>query len=269
MNLKIGFIGSGNMGTAMISGIVKSQLVSSTNVIVSDINEEKLKKIKEECKVQITSNNISLAKQCDVIVLSVKPHVYSVVIDEIKDVVNDNVIIISIAAGQTKESVREMFGRNLKVAKCMPNTPALVGEAMTAISVSENMSEEDIKTIQAVFNSFGKSEIVDESMMDAVTAVSGSSPAYVYMFIEALADGAVVEGMPREQAYKFASQAVLGAAKMVLETGQHPGQLKDQVCSPGGTTIAAVAKLEETGLRNSVLKAMNACIEKSVKMTQK
>ena len=150
----------------------------------------------------------------------------------------------------------------------MPNTPAMVQEAMSAITPNEHITEEENKMVVSLFESFGKAEIVPESLMDAVVGVSGSSPAYVYMFIEAMADAAVNDGMPRAQAYKFAAQSVLGAAKMVLETGKHPGELKDAVCSPAGTTIAAVAKLEEGSFRSTVIAAQNACSEKSRAMSK-
>lgn len=268
MNKTIGFIGSGNMGGAMIGGIINADLIAKENIYVSDINEASLAKVKENYGVNVTTDNAELAKACDIIVLAVKPFLYPVVIKGIKDVVKEDVIIVVIAAGQSSEAVRELFGRDIKIVKTMPNTPALVGEGMAAIAPAKNVTKEETEDIVAIFNSFGKSEIVPEHLMDAVTAVSGSSPAYVYMFIEAMADAAVVEGMPRAQAYKFAAQSVLGSAKMVLETGRHPGDLKDMVCSPGGTTIAAVAKLEETGLRNSVMQGMKACADKSRDMSK-
>lgn len=149
----------------------------------------------------------------------------------------------------------------------MPNTPVLVGEGMSALSFNEMVTEKDIKEVLNIFNIFGQTEVVNEKLMDVVTSISGSSPAYVYMFIEAMADAAVLDGMPRNQAYKFAAQAVLGSAKMVLETGIHPGELKDMVCSPGGTTIEAVATLEEKGLRTAIISAMKRCTQKSMEMS--
>lgn len=268
MNKKIGFIGSGNMGGAMIGGIINANLTAKENIYVSDINETSLAHMKENYGVNTTTDNAELAKVCDIIVLSVKPFLYPVVISQIKDVVKKDVIIVVIAAGQSSAAVAELFGKDIKIVKTMPNTPALVGEGMAAIAPAKNVTKEETAEIVAIFNSFGKSEIVPEHMMDAVTAVSGSSPAYVYMFIEAMADAAVVEGMPRAQAYTFAAQAVLGSAQMVLKTGKHPGELKDMVCSPGGTTIAAVAKLEEAGFRSAVMQGMKACADKSRDMSK-
>lgn len=268
MNKKIGFIGSGNMGGAMIGGIINANIVSKESIYVSDINEASLATMKASYGVNVTTSNSDLAKECDIIVLSVKPFLYPIVIKEIKDVVKKDVIIVVIAAGQSSDAVQELFGKEVKIVKTMPNTPALVGEGMAAISPAKNVTKEEAAEIVEIFNSFGKSEIVPEKLMDAVTAVSGSSPAYIYMMIEAMADAAVVEGMPRPQAYAFAAQAVYGSAKMVLETGKHPGELKDMVCSPGGTTIAAVAKLEETGFRSSIMQAMKACADKSKEMSK-
>ncbi len=161
-----------------------------------------------------------------------------------------------------------MFGKRIKIVRVMPNTPALVGEGMAAICPNDLVSKEETEEVISIFESFGKAEIVEEKLMDSVTAVSGSSPAYVYMFIEAMADAAVLEGMPRDKAYKFAAQAVLGSAKMVLETGMHPGALKDMVCSPGGTTIKAVATLEKHGFRNAIIEAMRDCAIKSKEMSK-
>jgi pyrroline-5-carboxylate reductase len=268
VNKVIGFIGSGNMGGAMIGGIIQSGLIDKTQIYVSDISEPALTRMKESYGVNITTDNTEVAKACDIIVLSVKPYLYPAVIVQIKDVVKEDVLIVVIAAGQSSAAVVKLFGRDIKVVKVMPNTPALVGEGMAAIAPTANVSKEETEEMMAIFNSFGKSEIVPEHLMDAVTAVSGSSPAYVYVFIEAMADAAVAEGMPRAQAYKFAAQSVLGSARMVLETGKHPGELKDMVCSPGGTTIAAVEMLEETGLRSSVMKAMKACADKSRAMSK-
>src|SRR5699024_8257442 len=161
------------------------------------------------------------------------------------------------------------FGKKVKVLRAMPNTPALVGEGMTALMPSKEITEEEFREVKVIFESFGKAEIIDENLIHAFTSISGSSPAYVFMFIEALADGGVLQGMPREKAYKFASQAVLGSAKMVLETGIHPGELKDMVCSPAGTTIEAVEALEETYFRHSIMSAVRKCSEKSQRMSEK
>lgn len=268
MNKVIGFIGCGNMGQAMMGGIVKAKIVSPENIMVADLNQKSLSEAAEKYGVKTTTDNNEVAKNSDILVLSVKPNLYPVVIKGIKEQVKQDVVIVTIAAGKSIESTEEAFGRKLKVVRVMPNTPALVGEGMAALCPNEVVTKEEIEEIVKIFNSFGESEIVSEKLMDVVTSVSGSSPAYVYMFIEAMADAAVLDGMPRSQAYKFAAQAVLGSAKMVLETGIHPGALKDMVCSPGGTTIEAVATLEEKGFRDAVISAMRSCTKKSKEMSK-
>ncbi|MGE6598874.1 pyrroline-5-carboxylate reductase [Bacillus proteolyticus] len=267
MDKKIGFIGCGNMGMAMIGGMINENIVSAEKIICSDVNVTNLKNASEKYGVTITSENNAVAKNADILILSIKPDLYLSVINEIKDQINGEVIIVTIAAGKSIMSTEDAFGRKLKIVRVMPNTPALVGEGMSALCPNELVTEKDLEDILNIFNSFGQTEIVNEKLMDVVTSVSGSSPAYVYMFIEAMADAAVLEGMPRDQAYKFAAQAVLGSAKMVLETGIHPGALKDMVCSPGGTTIEAVATLEEKGLRTAIISAMKRCTQKSVELS--
>jgi pyrroline-5-carboxylate reductase len=185
------------------------------------------------------------------------------VILEVKDEVKEGQIVVTIAPGKTLAWLGGLFGEDVKIVRCMPNTPALVGEGMTAATPNKNVSADELAAVLKILESFGKAEVISEHLMDAVVSVSGSSPAYVYMMIEAMADAAVADGMPRPQAYQFAAQAVLGSAKMVLETGKHPGELKDMVCSPGGTTIQAVRVLEKEGFRSSIMEAMKACTEKA------
>ena len=268
MSKIIGFIGAGNMGQTILGGIVKAGLVASENIIMSDLYEPSLEKAKGNYNIEITTDNKLVAKKSDILILAVKPNLYPIVINEIKDLVKDDVIIVTIAAGKSIESTEKSFGRELKVIRTMPNTPALVGEGMTAVCPNKLITDNDINEVSKLLNSFSKVEVVSESLIDAVTSVSGSSPAYVYMFIEAMADAAVLQGMPRDKAYKFAAQTVLGSAKMVLETGMHPGALKDMVCSPGGTTIEAVAELEAKGFRSAVISAMNKCYKKSQEMSK-
>lgn len=268
MEKVIGFIGSGNMGQAMIGGIIKSELVDSKNIIVSDLDQKKLDFIAGEYKTQVTTDSVELVKKSDIIFLAIKPNIYSIVLKQIKEYVTEGKIIISIAPGQTLESLEERLGKNIKIVRAMPNTPALVCEGMAAICKNSNVTAEELSFVKQLFESFGKAEEISEYLFDSVIGVSGSSPAYVFMFIEALADGAVIGGMPRDKAYKFAAQAVLGSAKMVLETGKHPGELKDMVCSPGGTTIEAVATLEKEGFRHAVIECVKDCMKKSAEMSK-
>lgn len=265
----IGFIGGGNMASAMISGIVSSDLVKATNVIASARTQTTLDRLSQRYGIITTLDNRTVAQKADILFLAVKPYLYETVIHEIKDLITDDKIIVAIAAGQSIAHMEELFQKEVKLVRTMPNTPAMVLEAMSALTPNKNLTSDEIDMIVSVFESFGKAEIIPESLMDAVVGVSGSSPAYVYMFIEAMADAAVADGMPRAQAYKFAAQSVLGSAKMVLETGKHPGELKDAVCSPGGTTIDAVTILEKEGLRNAVITAQKACSAKSKAMSEK
>lgn len=265
--MKIGFIGLGNMATAMIGGILGKGLAKAEDVIGSSITEATRNKIREKYAIKTISNNREVAYLADILFLAVKPNVLSDVIDEIRDVVGYECLVVSIAAGKDLKWLKETFNRpELKIVRCMPNTPALVMEGCTGICAGKEVSQEALARVVKLTEAFGRASVVPEHLMDAVVGVSGSAPAYVFLFIEAMADGAVAAGMTRKQAYEFAAQAVLGSAKMVLETGLHPGQLKDMVCSPGGTTIQAVKVLEEKGMRAAVMDAMEACIEKSRNM---
>lgn len=259
----IGFIGLGNMASAMIGGMLQKDMVTLGEIIGSCRTEETAKKIADRFGIETTTDNSTVAQAADILVLAVKPQFFPEVIAQIKDEVNADALIISIAAGKTMDYIETQFGRPLKLVRCMPNVPALVGEGITSVSRNERVSDEEMKQAMDLLSSMGKASEIPERLIDAVVGVSGSSPAYVFLFIEAMADGAVAAGMPRSQAYEFAAQAVLGSAKMVLETGKHPGELKDMVCSPGGTTIQAVKVLEEKGFRAAVMDAMEACIEKS------
>ena len=270
MEKKIGFIGCGNMGKAMIGGMLAANLVKKEQVMASCKRQESAERTARELGISVATDNRQVAEFAELLFLAVKPNMFAEVIPEIAARVKEDTVVISIAAGQSLAAVEELFGENpVRLVRAMPNTPALVGEAMSALCANDRVTEEELAEVKAIFESFGKAEVVSESLMDAVVGVSGSSPAYVYMFIEAMADAAVADGMPRAQAYTFAAQSVLGAAKMVLATGQHPGALKDAVCSPGGTTIEAVAKLEEAGLRQAVIAGQRACVRKSREMSEK
>ena len=260
--MKTGFIGCGNMASAIIGGILSSGISTPEDLVASDSSPAARERIVKELKISSASNR-ETAMQSDILFLSVKPQFYPDVISEIADCVRPETVIVTIAPGKTLAWLREQFGRDLKIVRTMPNTPAMVKEGMTGVCPNAQVTEEDLARVMAILESFGKAEVVPEHLLDVVTSVSGSSPAYVFVLIEAMADGAVADGMPRAQAYKFAAQAVLGSAKMVLETGRHPGELKDMVCSPGGTTMEAVRVLEEKGLRSAIIEAEKACVSKS------
>lgn len=262
--MTIGFIGCGNMAQAMIGGIIKKQLCTEQDIIASAKTEATLNKVQGQYGIRVTLSNKEVVEQSDVVVLAVKPLYYEDVISEIRSSATKEQIFISIAPGKSLRWLADQFGSSeYKIVRTMPNTPALVGEGITGVTPCDSMEEADLQKVLTILRSFGKAEVIAESLMDVVVSVSGSSPAYVFMFIEAMADAAVADGMPRAQAYTFAAQAVLGSAKMVLETGMHPGELKDMVCSPGGTTIEAVRVLEEKGMRSSVIEAMKACTKKA------
>ncbi len=265
---RIGFIGCGNMGFAMIGGILKSGVSTALQITASAGTKETLDRVSRSYGIRTTLSNAEVIKNSDIVFLAVKPNLYETVIKEIRNDTDDGKIIVAIAAGVSLSRLNHFFQKPVKAVRAMPNTPAMALEAMSALTPNDCVTETEMQYVISLFESFGQAEIVPESLMDAVTGVSGSSPAYVYLFIEAMADAAVADGMPRKQAYKFAAQAVYGAAKMVLTTGKHPGELKDAVCSPGGTTIEAVAKLEELGLRHTVIQSQRSCTAKSKEMSK-
>ena len=259
--MKLGFIGTGNMASAIMGGIIKKAIIPAEEIIGADLFAPGRERVQKQFGIHVTDSNKEVVEKAEVIILSVKPQFYESVINEIKDDIKKDQIVITIAPGKTLAWLSEKFGKVVKLVRTMPNTPAMVGEGMTAACPNEHMTEEEIAYVRTLLESFSRVEIVPERLMDVVVSVSGSSPAYVFVMIEAMADAAVSGGMPRAQAYQFAAQAVLGSAKMVLDTGKHPGELKDMVCSPAGTTIEAVRTLEERGFRSAIIEAMKVCEE--------
>ena len=263
--MTIGFIGAGNMGYAMIQG---AQKVFQNAIVYTDISNTQCERVKLKTGMDYLESNQDVIDHADIIVLAIKPQYYTEVLMAVT--IPSDRIVISIAPGMTIEFVSAFINGNPKVVRAMPNTPALIGEGMSGIAFGQaNFSEEEKKAVMDLFSSFGKAKEVPEKLMNVVVPLSGSSPAYVFMFIEAMADAAVAQGMPRNTAYEMAAQSVLGAAKMIIETQEHPGSLKDQVCSPGGTTIAAVRSLEKNGFRSAVIEAMMTCYEKAVSFNKK
>lgn len=265
---KLGFIGIGNMGEAMLGGVITSGLLEAQNIMASARSQATIDNISSEYGIKTSLSSKEVCIFSDILILAVKPNIIERVLEDLKEEIDDNMIVISVAAGVTIDEIEAKIGKDKKIIRAMPNTPALVGEAMSSLSINSNLGEKDLECAEDIFNSFGRTQVVDESMIDAVIGVSGSSPAYIFMIIEAMADAAVLSGMNRKQAYEFAAQSVYGAAKMVLETKLHPGELKDMVCSPGGTTIKAVEVLEENSLRGIIMKGQLACVEKSKEMTK-
>lgn len=268
MNKRIGFIGTGNMGKAIIGGLVSGQVAKPEQIFAHNLHMSKVEALREQYGINAVQSAKEVANCSDIIFIGVKPNTVSVILSDILGHLRDDSVIVSIAAGVTLESMEVIVGKHRKIVRAMPNTPALVGEGMTSLTPNANITDNELADVLAIFDSFGQSAVVPENLIHAVVGASGSAPAYVFMFIEAIADAAVLAGMPREQSYKFASQAVLGSAKMVLETGKHPGELKDMVCSPGGTTIEAVKALENDGFRAAIINAVSSCVEKSKSMSE-
>lgn len=263
MNINIGFIGTGYMGTAMVEGIVKTAVIRPENVRVYDIDKAKTGALNSRLGVAASPSVEDVVEKSDVIILAVKPNVVKPVLESCRPGLNREKILISIAAGIPLKTYTEAVGSDRKIIRAIPNTPAVIGEGMTLISFDKNINDSDLSTVKAILGCMSKVEILDEKLMSEVIALTSSSPAYVFMFIEAMADAAVLSGIPRNLAYKLAAQAVQGSARMVLETGKHPGELKDQVCSPAGTTIEAVKALEKNGFRYSVMNAMEECTRRA------
>lgn len=267
-NISLGIIGAGNMATAIIKGILSEGLIPPKNIWVYDIDQSKLDAIVENTYIQGANSNNKLVEKSNIIILAVKPNIYPSILEEITPYLTSNNILISIAAGISTKFINDKIKKRCKVVRIMPNTPALVSSGVIALCKNHELDEKELEYVISIFKCLGKVEEVDETLMNAVTGVSGSGPAYVYMFIEALADGGVMMGLPRDQAYRMAAQTVLGATKMVLNTKEHPGVLKDAVCSPGGTTMEAVYTLEQSGFRGIVMDAVKKCTEKGELLTK-
>ena len=264
--MRIGFIGLGNMATAIIGGLLAQGIVEPGDVIGSAKTAATRERRAAELGIEVTADNAAVARAADVLVLAVKPVFFPKVIAEARDAVRDETLVVSIAAGLTIEVIEGLFGRPVRLVRCMPNTPALVGAGCTAVCPGPRATTDDEALVLRLMGACGTASVIPERLMDAASAVAGSSPAFVFMFIEALADGGVAAGMPRAQALEFAAQAVMGSAKLALETGRHPGELKDMVCSPGGTTIEGVAALEAGAFRAAVMEAVAACVEKAQRL---
>ena len=279
--MKIGFIGTGNMGGALINGIVNSN--SDNAIVVYDTNKAQIDKYKKISGVSSADDIKSLIEQSDIIILAVKPNIFEKLLPEIKSVIDsfrdrdsqndqnktgDNKLFVSIAAGISIKYMSHILGSDVQIVRIMPNLAAMAGEGMSAVSRNNAVDDEPFSVVMEIFNSVGKAVEVDEKMIDTVIGISGSSPAYVFMFIEALVNCAIEYGMSKDDARIFASQAVLGSAKTVMESDEELSTLVDNVCSPGGTTIEAVMKLRENGFQDDIREAMIAAIEKSEKMTK-
>lgn len=265
----LGLIGAGNMGSAILRGMLDANYVKASQVVVCDTSRRRMEELSEEVpSATYCDSAIDLVSQCDMIILAVKPHYIQGVLDEVREAL-DGKAIISIAAGWTVSTLADALdGTTATYLRVMPNTPAMVGEGMTALCDDTTFSKDDFAFAKGIFDAVGRTVIMPERLFDGVIAISGSSPAYIFMLIEAMADAGVREGIPRACAYEMAAQSVLGSALMVLSSGTHPASLKDAVCSPGGTTIEAVEELERKGFRAAIMDAMGVCAEKSRQMSK-
>jgi pyrroline-5-carboxylate reductase len=257
MAVTIGFIGAGNMGGALIKGL--SGHKERFEVVVYDVNTALITEMSGHYPIRLAQSVAELIGKCQVILAAVKPKIMESVLKEAAKGMDPSKLFITVAAGLPISFYQKNLGNDMKIVRTMPNTPALVGQGMTVVSYGEHVTPADKQLVRDIFQCVGEIEELDEKLMNEVIALTGSSPAYVFMFIEAMADAAVQSGLPRGLSYRLAAQAVMGSARMVLETGKHPGELKDMVCSPAGTTIEAVAALERKGFRDCVITAMKEC----------
>ena len=259
----VGFVGAGNMAEALIKGLVEANLVPSEAIHAADVRADRLSQLDARYGTRSMSSNTDLVRSVDVVILAVKPQIMSAVLQEIRPALTRRTLTISVAAGIATTRLRETLGADARLIRVMPNTPALVLEGVTAIAKATGLEPGDLETAEEIFNAVGKVVILDEELMDAVTGLSGSGPAYVAVVIESLADGGVKMGLDRITAMTLATQTVLGAARLLAQTGLHPGALKDMVSSPGGTSIAGIAALEEGGIRTTFIKAVERATQRS------
>jgi len=262
-NRQVGLVGTGNMGEALIKGLLHGHVCKPEQIFCSDTRPERLKVVRETYGVKGTSHNIEVVKHSEILILAVKPQIMKQVVSEVAKYLDLSKLIISIAAGVPLDAIESCAKKELKLIRVMPNICVSVREGVSAIAGGKHIHKEDLMIAKTIFDSVGKSLFVEETLLDAVTGLSGSGPAYIFLIIDALADAGVKVGLSRNDALILASQTVLGAAKMLIETGEHPGKLKDLVTSPGGTAIAGLHTLEEGGLRTTLINAVEVATQRS------
>ena len=265
--MKLGIIGFGNMARAIIKGNLKNNNIEEKNIYLANRTYKKLEDFQKEFSVHICKKNTEVVKECDVIILAVKPNVINSVLEEICDYITSEKIIISLSVATKIKDIENVIG-DKKIIRVMPNTPMQVASGVAGVVINKKITAEDKQKVEKIFKDISLIEYFTEKELDAVSAISGSLPAYVYMFIEAVADGGVLNGLSREMSYKLVAQTILGSAKMVLESKKHPAQLKDEVTSPAGTTIEGLKILEENNFRASLIKSQLACVNKAKKMAE-
>ena len=268
-NETVAVIGAGNIGRALIGGMIQGKLLTPEQIIATRRTPSALDTLAEQFSgVRTSTDNAAAAQEATVLLLTIKPQSRAEVVTEIRDRVSDDVLVVSVLAGVTTETLQYSFGHELPVIRAMPNTPALVDEGATAIAGGTFTEDRHLQMARQIFEAVGTVDVIPEYLMDAVTGLSGSGPAYVYMFIEALTDAGVKQGLPRQTAARLATQTVYGAAKLVRDTGKHPAILRDEVTTPGGTAIAAVSELESHGLRTMMINAVATATERSKELNQ-
>jgi pyrroline-5-carboxylate reductase len=267
--MRVGFIGAGNMAEALMKGIISAGLATKEEVTAGEVLKERREHIAMALNVKVTSDNVEVARSAHVILLAIKPQQMATVLEELKPYLSPEHLIISIAAGIKISFIESRLNAGVRVVRVMPNQPCLVGASASAFALGKHAKSEDRDFVLRVLQSVGIALPVDEKLLDAVTGLSGSGPAFVYVVIEALADGGVLSGLPRDVALKLAAQTVLGAAKTVLETGIHPAAGKDMVASPAGTTIEGLRVLEEAGVRGAFIDAVEAAAKRSTELGEK
>jgi pyrroline-5-carboxylate reductase len=266
---KIAFLGTGNMAEALVKGLLRAGASSAEELVCAEPREDRRHEIEKRYGVRTVASNKEAVAAAELVILSVKPQIIDAVLDEISPEVGPAKLVVSIAAGVPIAAIAKRLPAGTRIVRTMPNTPALAGAGAAALSAGPHATAADVDLAKRIFEAVGTAVVVAEPLLDAVTGLSGSGPAFVYLFIEALADGGVKAGLARAEAMQLAAQTVLGAAKLVLESGEHPGRLKDQVTSPGGTTIAGVHALEKAGFRGAVIDAVEAAARRSRELGEK
>jgi pyrroline-5-carboxylate reductase len=258
------FLGSGNMGEALVSGLVQSGSARPENIICTDVREERLEELRARYGVKTSADNLEAVRASEIVIYAVKPQLMAEVLKETADLLDMSKLVVSIAAGVPLRAIESLLQKELRLIRVMPNIAASVKESATALSAGKHARREDVELAMAIFNSVGKTVFLRENyLMDAITGLSGSGPAYIFIIVDALADAGVKMGLARKDAQFLAAQTVMGAAKMLMETREHPGQLKDRVTSPGGTAIAGIHTLEKGGLRTTLINAVEAATLRS------
>lgn len=268
MQYRFGFIGAGAMAEAIASGMIRKGLCSGSDILMSNRSQEKLQKLQQSLSIAVAESNSQVIAEAEYIIIAVKPQQFPAVCRELQNKPQKEQTVISIMAGVPVDTIREAMG-DAAVFRAMPNTPAKIGWGMTGVAADAAANAEQREMVQRMFDSVGQTVFVEESYMDAVGAVSGCGPAYMYQILEALADGAVMAGLPRAMSYQLAAQTMAGSAMMLLETGEHPGMLKDQVTSPGGTTIRAIKVMEDHGVRSALMEAVQQAYLRSKELGEK